>query len=235
MVRASNVARVVVLLLVAAGGAALSNVAASAQRKLAWVGSYPRALDVAAAGSEDQVKAPTPAASPPAANPASPALTESGPAASVAGGSIAVPASTPGAGSAAAVGDLETDLTRSFPPHPDKPAVDITPENVQRLYRRKALFLDARRSSVYAEGHITGARSFPVWEADIGNRVKGLYEEGLDQKQPVVIYCSGGNCEDSHMLAEKLYMVGFDNALIYREGFPDWQKRGLPVSKGAKP
>jgi rhodanese-related sulfurtransferase len=235
MVRASNVARVVVLLLVAAGGAALSNVAASAQRKLAWVGSYPRALDVAPAGSEGRFKGPTTAASAPAANPASPAPTESGPAASVAGGSMGIPASTPGAGATAAVGDSEADLTRSFPPHPDKPAVDIAPEDAQRLYRRKALFLDARRSSVYAEGHITGARSFPVWEADIGNRVKELYEESLDQKQPVVIYCSGGNCEDSHMLAEKLYMVGFDNVLIYREGFPDWQKRGLPVSKGAKP
>jgi rhodanese-related sulfurtransferase len=216
MVRASNIARVVVLLLVAAVGAALSNVAASAQRKLAWVGSYPRALDVAAAGSEGRAKAPRPAPSAPAATLASPAL-ESGP------------------GAPAAFGDSEADLTRSFPPHPDKPAVDVAPEDVQRLYRRKALFLDARRSSVYAEGHITGARSFPVWEADIGNRVKELYEESLDQKQPVVIYCSGGNCEDSHMLAEKLYMVGFDNVLIYREGFPDWQKRGLPVSKGAKP
>ncbi len=97
------------------------------------------------------------------------------------------------------------------------------------------LFLDARRSSVFEEGHVAGARSFPVWESDIEDRVKKLFEEGLDQRAPVVIYCSGGNCEDSHMLAERLYKVGFDNVLIYKDGFPDWQKRGLPVSKGANP
>ena len=27
-----------------------------------------------------------------------------------------------------------------------------------------------------------------------------------DPKQPVVIYCSGGDCEDSHMLAQKLFL-----------------------------
>jgi rhodanese-related sulfurtransferase len=124
---------------------------------------------------------------------------------------------------------------KAFPPHPEKAAVEISPDDVELLHRRGALFLDARRSSVFAEGHIAGARSFPVWESDIDDRVKGLYEEGLDQQAPVVVYCSGGNCEDSHMLAEKLYMVGFDNVLIYRDGFPDWEKRGLAVSKGTTP
>lgn len=113
--------------------------------------------------------------------------------------------------------------------------MEITADDAQLLFRRKALFLDARRSAAYAEGHIVGARTFPVWESDIEERVKALYEEGLDQQAPIVIYCSGGNCEDSHMLAEKLYMVGFDNVLIYKDGFPDWQKRGLAASKGTDP
>jgi rhodanese-related sulfurtransferase len=133
------------------------------------------------------------------------------------------------------VGAVDPDLARAFPPHPDKAAVEISPADVERLYRSQMLFLDARRSTVYADGHIAGARSFPVWESDIDDRVKKLFEEGLDQRAPVVAYCSGGNCEDSHMLAEKLYMVGFDNVLIYKDGYPDWVKRGLPVSKGANP
>ena len=37
------------------------------------------------------------------------------------------------------------------------------------------------------------------------------------------------------MLAEKLYFVGFDNVLVYKDGFPDWQKRGLPVTAGDNP
>lgn len=195
MVRAWSVARVAALLLLAAVCAALSNATAPAHRKMAWAGSYPRALEVGPA-------APTPSAP--------------------------TPSTATGAASPA-------ELTKSFPPHPDKAAVEIRPGDVELLYRGKMLFLDARRSSVYAESHIAGARSFPVWESDIDARVKALYEEGLDQSAPVVVYCSGGNCEDSHMLAEKLYMVGFDNVLIYKDGFPDWQKRGLPVSKGDRP
>ena len=69
----------------------------------------------------------------------------------------------------------------------------------------------------------------------IPKTVKAFYEEGRDQNAPIVIYCSGGDCEDSHMLAEKLYMVGFNNLLVYKDGFPGWQKRGLPAVKGPKP
>jgi rhodanese-related sulfurtransferase len=228
MVRGSNIARVVVLIVLAAGAAALSNVAASTERKLAWVGSYPRALDVGAPTVEP---APAAAATPAAASPdvgtaptASPAP-DSGTA--VAAGGV------PGVSPPAASPDV--DLAKSFPPHPDKASVEITPADVQLLHRRGVLFLDARRSSVYAEGHIAGARSLPVWESDIDARVKGLYEEGLDQRAPVVIYCSGGNCEDSHTLAQKFWNIGLNNALVYKDGFPDWVARKQAVNKGSNP
>ncbi|HEY3173428.1 MAG TPA: rhodanese-like domain-containing protein [Thermoanaerobaculia bacterium] len=226
MVRASNVGRVLALLVLAAAGAAISNLAASTQRKLAWVGSYPRALQVEPAATEPTAAVAPPVTVPVASTPSTPSTP------STATTPTPPPSAAPAAASPA---PAEGDLARSFPPHPDKPAVEIGPADVAHLYQGKALFLDARRSSVYSEGHIAGARNFPVWESDIGDRVKGLYEEGLDQKAPIVVYCSGGACEDSHMLAEKLYMVGFDNVLIYKDGFPDWEKRGLPTSKGAKP
>ena len=124
----------------------------------------------------------------------------------------------------------------AFPPHPDKPWVEISGEDAARLYEQKsAPFLDARRTSVYRQGHISGARPFSVWEADVDDKVKAFFAEGRDQAAPIVIYCSGGDCEDSHNLAEKLYRVGFDNVLVYKDGFPDWEKRGLPVVKGAEP
>ncbi len=210
MARATNVGRVAVLLLLAAVAAAVSNVAASTARKLAWVGDYPRALEVGA--TTEPAARPMPSSPAAAASPAEPP-----------------PAAT------GSVGAVDPELALAFPPHPDKAAIEVSPADVERLYRKQMLFLDARRSSVFEEGHIAGARSVPVWESDIEDRVKKLFEEGLDQRAPVVIYCSGGNCEDSHMLAERLYKVGFDNVLIYKDGFPDWQKRGLPVSKGANP
>lgn len=139
---------------------------------------------------------------------------------------------TPGAAAAGITGELRQE----YPPHPEKPWVEIPAEEVVALHARGNVpFLDARRSSVYRQGHIAGARPFPVWEADIDERVKALALEGLDTGAPIVVYCSGGDCEDSHMLAEKLHMVGFDNVLVYKDGFPDWQKRGLAQATGENP
>ena len=94
------------------------------------------------------------------------------------------------------------------------------------------LTLDARRTKDYEQGHIAGAKSFPVWESDIDSRVTALVGEGRDGAVPVVLYCSGGDCEDSHMLAQKLFGGGFNTLLVYRDGWPDWQKRGGKSATG---
>jgi len=124
----------------------------------------------------------------------------------------------------------------AFAPHPDKPWIEISGEEAAALQERGNIpVLDARRSSVYREGHVAGARPFSVWEADIDEKVQGFFGEGHDPNAPILVYCSGGDCEDSHMLGQKLYFVGFDNVLVYKDGFPDWQKRGLAVAKGDAP
>lgn len=149
-------------------------------------------------------------------------------------GPVASPAAVPGpaptAPPAAASGP-----GRVFAPHPDTAWLEISGEDTAELFSRKSLFLDARRTSLYRLGHIAGARPFSVWEADVDDKVKALFTEGLDQSAPVVVYCGGGDCEDSHMLAQKLYFVGFDNVLVYKDGFPDWETRGLPVVTGDQP
>ena len=129
------------------------------------------------------------------------------------------------------------DIAR-FTPHPDKAYVEITGDDAAALHSAGALFLDARRSSIFEEGHIAGARSFSVWEADVDDKVNALYEERNDpaeQNKPIVIYCSGGACEDSHMLSQKLWGVQFNNIYVYKDGFPDWLKRRLPVRTGPTP
>jgi len=128
--------------------------------------------------------------------------------------------------------------TKTFAPHPDKPYVEIAYAEVVALHDKGALFLDARRTSVYEEGHIPGARPFSVWESDIDQKVNGLFNERSDpraQNEPIVVYCSGGDCEDSHMLAQKLFGAGFENVLVYKDGWPDWVKRGGPSHTGPQP
>jgi rhodanese-related sulfurtransferase len=201
--------RILILILLAVACAGVSNLAASKERKMAWIGTYSRALDTApAAGETASGPAPAPTVAP--------AVSET---------SSAMPAAAANAAPSA----------KTFAPHPDRASVEIGTEDAEQLFGEKRLFLDARRTAVYADGHVPGARSFPIWESDIADRVKAFYEEWLDQNAPIVIYCSGGDCEDSHMLAEKLYMVGFNNLLVYKDGFPGWQKRGLPAVKGPKP
>jgi rhodanese-related sulfurtransferase len=128
--------------------------------------------------------------------------------------------------------------TREFAVHPDKPYIEIAFNDVKALHDKNVLFLDARRTSVYEQGHIPGARTYSVWESDIDDKVQELFAERSDtaaQNLPIVIYCSGGDCEDSHMLAQKLWGIQFNNVYVYKDGFPDWQQHGAPVHTGAAP
>jgi len=234
--------------------AVVANAFASRTRKLVLPGYYPNALRVPPRVPERVL--PTPVA-PPAAATAAPTATV---AQSPAPGQppIAVPtttierpagdptttapatATTPATATAATAVPPKpaADPLARFQPHPDRPYVEISGEDAALLHSRGVLFLDARRTSVFEEGHIAGSRSFSVWESDIDDKVNALYEERQDpaeQNKPIVIYCSGGACEDSHMLAQKLWGVQFNNVYVYKDGFPDWQKRGGAVRTGATP
>ena len=65
-------------------------------------------------------------------------------------------------------------------------------------------------------------------------RVEALVAEGRDGSLPVALYCSGAERQDSHMLAQALFGAGFENLLVYRDGFPDWVKRGGAVAAGGR-
>ena len=112
---------------------------------------------------------------------------------------------------------------------------EITSDVAFRMYGAGALFLDARRTAAYEAGHIAGARSIPVWEHDADARIGDLQSGGIPPDKDIVVYCSGATCEDSARLAEKLALAGFFRLSLYKEGFPDWEQRGWPVTRGAKP
>lgn len=166
----------------------------------------------------------------------SPTSTATASTSTVANTTTAAPTAAPrGATPAAASPEPAVDLVVRFPPHPDKAYLEVGWTEVALLHRRGALFLDARRTAVFEEGHIAGSRAFSVWESDIDDKVNALFSErssAEQQAQPIVIYCSGGACEDSHMLAQKLWGVEFNNVLVYKDGYPDWVKRGGATKAG---
>ncbi len=88
------------------------------------------------------------------------------------------------------------------------------------------LFVDARTRDDYDDGHIPGAVSLPIGQFD------ALIDAFLDQhdiEKPIVAYCSGRTCEDSHILAQLLMDFGYSDVKVFIDGYPGWEAEGYPV------
>lgn len=244
----------IVLIVAASVIAVVANGFAGRTRKLVLKGFYPNALRVpprtpeqvpppVAAAPTTTMQSPAPGAAPVPV----PTATIERPAVTATTATVAVTTTTPAMTATAAPVPAATkppapapaeNVAARFQPHPDKAYVELGGEDVVALYKSGALFLDARRTSVYEQGHIAGARSFSVWESDVDDKVNALFGERSDprdQNLPIVIYCSGGACEDSHMLAQKLWGVQFNNVYVYKDGYPDWEKRNGATRTGGQP
>jgi rhodanese-related sulfurtransferase len=138
------------------------------------------------------------------------------------------------AGSPATVGSKEIHSIAP-PKDPGLLYLEVGGDVAQRLQAAGALIVDARRSDEYERGHIPGARSIAIWERDADEKIGALQKEALPFDQVIVVYCSGGDCQDSKIFSEKLALTGFYNIYVYKDGFPDWEQRGLPVHKGKTP
>jgi rhodanese-related sulfurtransferase len=208
----STALRMLLLAGLAALAALISNRLASPSRRLAWRGPAVPQVPLAA---------PPGRALPP----------ETG-----------APARDPGPSGAAPANGLRPPLARpeaTHPTPPPRPAEaagpirEIDGAEAWGAFQAGVPFLDARRRAEFAEGHIPGAWCAPVWEADLDERLlsfKAARRPGPED--PIVLYCSGGDCRDSHLLAAKLLNEGYFHLLVYRDGFPDWSAQGRPVEKG---
>lgn len=204
----------VLLALVCAWG---SNRLAGPTRRLSWL---PEAAAKPVPGSLPRTSLPPPTPPPTPAEPKPPPA--------VFPTKTAPPAPAP-------VPDQKTELLSRFPPLVDAAQADITGEEAAWLHGHGALFVDARRTATYTLGHISGAKSLPAWEDGLAGKADQLSLFTADLKLPVVVYCSGGDCHDSHLVAEKLWQAGFRNLRIYAGGYPDWEARKLAVVKGERP
>jgi rhodanese-related sulfurtransferase len=95
------------------------------------------------------------------------------------------------------------------------------------------IFVDARDDRHYQEGHVPGAYQFDHYRpADYLAPV--LTAAQLAEK--IVVYCNGGNCEDSEFAALSLRQAGVagDKLLVYGGGMTEWSTNGLPVETGAR-
>lgn len=95
----------------------------------------------------------------------------------------------------------------------------------------KAVVIDARPALFFRTGHLPGARNLPRegFQAAYG-QFRVMLER--DRDQPVVIYCGGGSCEDSDLIAAALRSLGFTRLSVFAGGWKEWQAAGLPVETG---
>lgn len=96
------------------------------------------------------------------------------------------------------------------------------------LDEKKALVLiDARTKEEFQEAHITGAISIP----------EKVFDDNLsllptDKNALLVLYCNGVKCGKSKKAALKANAKGYANIMIYSEGFPVWEEKGLKIVPG---
>ena len=88
------------------------------------------------------------------------------------------------------------------------------------------LFVDARSPDDYEDGHVKGSISLPAGEFD-GHIDAFMQVHELEI--PIVTYCSGRTCEDSHHLAQLLMERGYLNISVMIDGFPGWEAKGYPI------
>jgi len=97
---------------------------------------------------------------------------------------------------------------------------------------KSALIFDARPSVFFEKGHVPGALNLA--RDDFAHDYRGL--AGVLQAahdKPIIVYCSGGECRDSRLVADALLSLGFGNVRVFSGGWDAWSAAGLPASTGS--
>jgi rhodanese-related sulfurtransferase len=101
------------------------------------------------------------------------------------------------------------------------------------MYDLGVIFFDARVEEEFKMGRVKGAVLADPTDAKIvaAKNVPDFLkdEKKFPRKFPVIVYCNGGDCDSSQLVAIQLIKFGFANVKVFEEGYPVWKARGYPV------
>jgi rhodanese-related sulfurtransferase len=108
--------------------------------------------------------------------------------------------------------------------------LEITLAQSKALFDEGVMFIDARIDSEYAVDRVSGA--IHLTTAMFSGSEPPAALAILDPTRPVVIYCTGGDCDASHSVGIRLQQLGFEKIHIMVDGLPGWKNAGYPVDTG---
>ena len=103
-----------------------------------------------------------------------------------------------------------------------------------RFAQGAIVFIDARNDEHYQKGHIPGAWQFDRYHPE--NYLAAVLPV-CQLAQQVVVYCAGGDCEDSEFAALFLRdsaQVPGEKLFVFTGGWNEWTERALPVETGGR-
>jgi rhodanese-related sulfurtransferase len=118
------------------------------------------------------------------------------------------------------------------PPFEQSSVASISLNDLRLMVQAKnALILDARSSVSYQQGHIPGALNLARddFAADY-QRLSSVLD--ANHHRPIIVYCSGGACNDSRLVAAALITLGFDDVKVFTGGWDAWSASGSPTITG---
>lgn len=95
------------------------------------------------------------------------------------------------------------------------------------------VFVDSRTEKSFAEGHIPGAYLFNRFRHyDYIDEIRAA----ADVAFTIVVYCGGGECEDSEETTVTLQELGLDPTIlhIFVGGMEEWRSKGMPIERGER-
>ena len=103
-----------------------------------------------------------------------------------------------------------------------------------RYDQELVVFIDARNDAEYEKGHVPGAYPLDRYRPE---KDMGTVLAVCQTAEQIVVYCNGGDCEDSEFTAITLAGAGLpaSNLWVYAGGFNEWATtNGWPVEVGSR-
>jgi len=121
-------------------------------------------------------------------------------------------------------------------PHLEHPYQRISFDEVVKIFNDPAtasgaaVFVDARNDQAFAAGHIPGAIQADHYR--IEDYIDAVLA-AVETADKVIVYCNGGDCEDSIYMCKNLidFDVPYEKIYLYGGGWTEWESKGQPVER----